>query len=317
MGQPADTFSTYDAKGLREDLSDIITMISPEDTPFLDAIATKTAKATLHEWQTDSLASASEDNAVIEGDDATTDAADPTTRLGNYTQISDKVARVTGTLESVEKAGRKREMARQVMKKTAELKLDIEKRLFCNQAKVAGNDSTARETAGLESWIKTNTSAGAGGSDPATADGAATRTDGTQRVFTEDLMQDVLGSIWDEGGKPDVAYMSAFQLRKASLFTGGASRVDKTEDKKVFATVEVYVSPYGTIRFMPSRQHRSRSVPIVQTDKWAIATLSGRWFRNWPLAKTGDTERRQILSEYTLVALNEKASGLVADLTTS
>ena len=174
MAQPADTFSSYDAVGNREDLSDIIHNISPTDTPFMSMIGKGKATSTKHEWQKDSLAAASNSNFVIEGDDATTDASAPTTRAFNYTAISDKVARVTGTQDVVDSAGRKKEMAYQMMKRSAELKRDIESILLNNNAAVAGNDSTARECAGVTSWIATNTNSGSGGADP-TGDGSDAR----------------------------------------------------------------------------------------------------------------------------------------------
>ena len=161
MAQPADTFSSYDAVGNREDLIDTIYNIDPTDVPFMSGIAHVSADGTKHEWQTDSLTAASATNAVIEGDDATTDASTATTRLDNQCQISDKVARVTGTQNAVVKAGRRDEMAYQVTKRVKELKRDMESSLLANNAKVAGNDTTARELAGIESWIVTNSSGGA------------------------------------------------------------------------------------------------------------------------------------------------------------
>src|SRR5919198_4027305 len=152
----------------------------------MSAIDREKATAVNHEWQTQALAAVDTSNAVLEGDDATTDAVTPTVRLGNICQISDKVARVTGTQHAVEHAGRDDELAYQEMLKGLELKRDMEAILVgTNQAKIAGNDSTARKTASVLSWIKTSTSKGASGADPSAADGTGTRTDGTQRVFTE------------------------------------------------------------------------------------------------------------------------------------
>ena len=182
MTQPADTFSSYDAIGNREDLSNIIYDISPTETPFMSGIAKIPASATLHEWQTDSLAAASSTNAVIEGDDATTNAGTPSVRLNNNTQISDKVPRVTGTQRAVDSAGRADEFAYQIMKSAKELKRDVESSLLATNAKVAGNDSTARECAGIGSWIATNTDRGATGSDP-TGDGTDIPGAGTPRAF--------------------------------------------------------------------------------------------------------------------------------------
>ena len=156
MAQPSETFDTYDSIGEREDLSDVIYNISPTDTPFLSSAAKTQATAVLHEWQTDSLASAVTNNAVIEGDEATADAVAATTRLSNSSQILDKVVTITGTQEAVDKAGRASEIAYQVAKKAKELKRDLESSLTSNNAEVTGSASAARVLGGLGSWVATN-----------------------------------------------------------------------------------------------------------------------------------------------------------------
>ena len=314
MAQPTNTFSSYDAVGNREDLKDTIYNIDPTDTLFMSSISTSSADSTKHEWQTDSLTAASGANAVIEGDDATTDAAAASTRVFNYTQISDKVARVTGTQGAVIKAGRRDEMAYQVTKRVKELKRDMETSLLANHAAVAGNDTTARELAGVESWIATNESVGTSGSAP-TGDGTDARTDGTQRAFTEAQLKAVLASCWDNGGNPDCMMLGSFNKQAASGFTGNATRFKGAEDSKLVASIDVYDSDFGELQIMPSRFQRSRSALILEKDMWAVSYL--RDFQISDLAKTGDTQRKQILVEYTLEARSEAANGIVADLTTS
>ena len=314
MAQPTNTFDSYDAKGIREDLTDVIYNVDPTETPFFQMAAKVKATNTLHEWQTDTLAAVDLNNAVIEGDDATLDAASPTTRLGNYCQISDKTAVVSGTMEAVTKAGRASEMAYQIVKRTKELRNDMEAILLNNQAKAAGSSTVARKLAGVPAWIATNTDAGVGGADP-TGDGSDTRTDGTQRAFTEDQLKAVLAKCWDSGGNPNVIMVGSFNKQKFSSFTGSSTRFDKGEDKKLVAAIDVYVSDFGELKVVPNRFMRARDALILQKDMWAIAFL--RPVKHSPLAKTGDTEKRLIVAEYTLEARNEKASGIVADLTTA
>src|SRR5215470_9843834 len=319
MTLPTNTFATYQAVGNREDLSDTIYRIDPTETPFLSGIDREKASAVNHEWQVQSLASVDTANAVLEGDDATTDAVTATVRLGNICQISDKVARVTGTQQAVDHAGRDDELAYQEMLKGLELKRDMES-ILCgtNQAKNTGNTTTARVTASVLSWIKTNTSkGGGGGADPSAADGTGTRTDGTQRAFTEANLKTVLQSIWNNGGKPDMVMTGGFNKQVFSTFTGRATPTEDTKGKKITASVEVYESDFGTIKVVPNRFQRVRDVLVLQMELWAIAYLPGRKMVSIPLAKTGDSDRRQILSEYALVARNEKASGGVFDNTTS
>ena len=147
MAQPANTFDTYDSVGIREDLSNVIHNISPEETPFYSKAAKKAAKNTLVEWQTDSLR-ASSVNAHIEGDTTTAEARAATTRLGNYTQIFKNAVVVSDSDDNVDNAGRAKEIAYQTLKIAKEQKLDIEKALFANNARAAGNSTTARELAG-------------------------------------------------------------------------------------------------------------------------------------------------------------------------
>jgi hypothetical protein len=317
MALPADTFTTYDAKGNREDLSDIIYNVDPTETPFLSGLERVKSTAVNHEWQTQALAAASGSNAVLEGDDATTDAAVPTVRLGNINQISDKVARVTGTQQAVQKAGRDDELDYQKILKGKELKRDMETILVgTNQAKVTGDGTTPRKTASVLSWIKTNTEKGGGsGADPGTADGAGTRTDGTQRAFTEGLLKALLQKIWTSGGDPDKIMLGGFNKQVMSTFTGRGTPTEDAKSKKIVATVDVYESDFGTLKVVANRFMRARDVLVLESDKWALATL--RNMKTIPLAVTGDSVRHQIITEYALEARNEKSSGGVFDLTTS
>ena len=314
MAQPTNTFSSYDAVGNREDLSDVIYDISPTATPFLSGIAKTVATATNHEWQTDSLAAAVSNNAVIEGDEATTDASAPTVRLGNYTQILDKVALVSGTQRANESAGRGDEMDYQVAKRMKEIKRDLESSLLANNAKVAGNDTTAREMAGVESWISTNTSFGGTGADP-TGDGTDARTDGTQRAFTDTLLDPVLASIADAGGEPTKIMVGSFNKQAISGFTGNAPRRVDGQEQVLSQAVFVYRSDFGDLEIEFNRFMRPRSALILDMDMWSLAAL--RDFQSHDLAKSGDYDRKQILFEGTLEARQEAANGIVADLTTS
>ena len=319
MALPTDTFTTYLAKGNREDLSDDIYRIDPTDTPFTSAVSKTTATATNHEWQTQALASVDTANAVLEGDDATTDAVTATVRLGNICQISDKVARVTGTQQAVEHAGRDDELAYQEMLKGMELKRDVEAILTgTNQAKDAGNATTARKTASILSWIKTNTNKGTGAAaDPSAADGTGTRTDGTQVAFSEDRLKDVLAKIWTSGGKPTLVLVGSFNKQVFSTFVGRSTPTEDAKSKKIVAVVDAYESDFGTVKVAASRFMRTRDVLVLDMTKWEVAHVTGRKMVSIPLAVTGDSRRKQILTEYALVSCNEKASGGVFDNTTA
>lgn len=316
MAQVSGTYSTYDAVGEREDLSNVIYNISPTDTPFMSAIAKAKASMTNHEWQKDSLAAASGTNAAIEGNEVTFSAPSATTRLGNYSQISTKSVIVTGTVDAVNKAGRNNELAYQISKASKELKRDMETSLCANNAKVAGNDTTARELGGIESWIATNdVMSSAGSPSSPTGDGSDARTNGTQRAFTEAQLKAALKLVWDAGGDPTMVMCGSFNKQKLSGFTGGSTRFDPAENKRLVAAVEIYESDFGALTVAPNRFSPARSVHIITPDMWALAFL--RDFQLEDLAKTGDASKQFLLAEYTLEARNEAASGGVFDLTTS
>lgn len=315
MASPTNTFSSYDAVGIKEDLQDVIYDISPEETPFYSACAKVKARNTFHEWQTDALR-ASAANAHVEGDVTTADVRAATSRLGNYTQIFKNAVIIPGTDEGLDKAGRAKEMAYQTLKIAKEQKLDIEKALFANNARVAGSSVAARELAGLPSWIVTNIDE-AGDATAATGDGTDARTDGTPAAFDQARFDGVMQSIWEAGGKPDTVYLTAFQMNKALAFAGNNNQRSNitAEAEKVVKHMSVYVTPWGTVKFVPSREQRGSDVFVVQDDMFAVGVL--RPTKNEALAKDGDYEKRQVITELTLVAKNEKASGAIYDCTVS
>ena len=162
-----------------------------------------------------------------------------------------------------------------------------------------------------------NFQSGNSGANP-TGDGTDARTDdGTPTAFSQAKFDDVMQSIWEQGGNPDVCYLSAFQMNVALGFAGNNNQRStvKAEDERVIKHMDVYVTPWGTVEFVPSRENRSRDVFIMQSDMWAVGVL--RPTKNIALAKTGDSTTRQVTTELTLICKNEKASGIIADNTTS
>lgn len=320
MAQPTNTFDTYDQTGIREDLTDVIHNIDPTDTPFYSSCAKTTASNRLHEWQTDSLR-ASAANAHIEGDDTVSDARSATVRLGNYTQIFKNGVTISGSDTGMKKAGRGDEMGYQIMKTAKEQKLDIEKALFANQARNAGSGSTARLLAGAPAWLFTNTNfqSGSSGADP-TGDGTDARTDdGTPTAFSSTKFDNTMQSIWENSNASSnfTCYLSAYQMNIVLGFTGNNNQraTIPASQNKVINVVDVYATPWGTVDFVMSRECRGRDVFIMNSSYWKVPVLRGT--RNEALAKTGDNEKRQIVTELTLECCNEAASGGIFDNSTS
>lgn len=320
MAIVTNTFTRYSAIGIREDLSNVIYNISPEETPFISNISRENVKNTYFEWQTDALDAASASNAALEGDDISSfSAVTPTSRVGNYTQISRKDVIISGTVESVDKAGRRSELTYQLAKMGAALKRDMESALLANQAAVAGNTTTARRTAGLPAWLTSNTDFGTGGADPTVGSTpTAARTDGTQRAFTEALLKTVVAEVWTNGGTPKMLMVGSFNKQAASAFSGIATKfrdVPAGQQAQIIGAADVYVSDFGTINIVPNRFQRARDALIVDPEYASLAIL--RPIQQMELAKTGDAEKRLMLVEYGLKVSNQAAHGIVADLTTS
>jgi hypothetical protein len=317
MAIVTNTFTHYSALGIREDLSNIIADISPEQTPFQSNIGSQDVSNTFFEWQTDSLASA-DDTARISGDDVSSfDATSATSRVGNYTQILRRTMIIEDNLEDVDKAGRASEVAYQLAKKGKELKRDVEKMCLANNARAVGATGTAPETAGLPAWTATNSSRGTGGADP-TGDGTDAATDGTQRAFTEAMLKTVMQSAWTAGGEPSMLMVGAFNKTAVSAFSGiAAQRYQAPSDSPttIIGTADVYMSDFGALNVVANRFQRGRDAFVIDPEYAAIATL--RPIQAVDLAKTGDATKKMVLCESGLVVKNEAAHAVIADLTTS
>jgi hypothetical protein len=320
MAAITNTYTRFDAKGVREDLSNVIYQISPEETPFMSNVGRENVSNTFYEWQTDDLAAASTTNAQIEGDDITSfTAVTATVRLGNYTQISRKDVIIAGTLEAVDKAGRRSELSYQMAKKSAEIKRDMESTMLANQAAAAGSTSSARKSGALLAFLKTNTSEGSGGGDPSyTTIPDAARTDATTtnlRSFSETLLKDVIQKVWTEGGSPSIVMAGPVNKQNLSKMAGIAGqRFNATGAKPstIIGAADVYVSDFGNVSIVANRFQRERDVFVLDPEYASVCYL--RPFQTVELAKTGDAEKRMLLCEWGLKIKNEKAHGAVYDL---
>jgi len=316
MAIVTNTFLTYSAKGIREELSNVIANISPEETPFQSNVGSESVSNAFFEWQTDSLAATST-TAVISGDDvASFDTTAATTRLGNYTHIRRRTLILEDRLEFVDKAGRDSELAYQLAKRGKELKRDIEATLLDSNARVAGNSTTAPETAGLPSWIVSNIDE-ASNATVATGDGTDARADGSKRAFTEDMVKSIMQQAWKAGGNPSILMTGPYNKTVASGFSGIAeARVAATDSPTtIIGAADVYVSDFGNLTFVPNRFQRERDAFLLDPEYAAVCYL--RPIQQVELAKTGDAEKRMVIAEFGLKVMNEEAHGAAYDLTTA
>jgi len=314
-----DTFLTFDAKGIREQLSNTISRISPEDTPLQSNTKSTPVSGTLFEWQIDALRAAAA-NARVQGGEAAFVARTPTVRVGNYTQISSDEFLISGTLEAVDKAGRKGEEAYQLVKTAAQIKNDIEFIAHSNVAGTGGSSAVAPLTATLGAWVKSNDSVGAGGASPVYTSGVpgAARTDGTQRAFTEAILKEVVQLGYASGAKFKYLSVGPFNKAAASAFSGIATQTyfqSAAKATAIIGSADVYVTEFGVLSIAPNLFQRERDGWFLDPSMVKFRVL--RPYQRVPLGKTGDADKVMIVKEWGLQIENEAGLGLAADLTTS
>lgn len=309
MSAIANTFVRANDIGVREDLSDLISNISPTETPFQSNAGTRPrAKQTFYEWQIDSLAAVDTGNAQNDGNDYTSfTAVTPTSRVGNYTQISALDFLISGTVQAVDAAGRKSEIAYQLAKNAKVFKRNIE--ATCLERNTGASNSDPRNTAVLLSYVRTNTVKGVGGADPAAPSPAysGNRTDGTQVAFTETILKTGIVSAYTTGMKIDGSTLMLGPTQKGvfSAFNGIATKFK--DIPKGMATIvgaaDVYVSDFGEIAVVPNRFQRNRDAWLLDWDLIGLKDL--RPYSVIELAKTGDADKRLLLREWSLQVDNE------------
>lgn len=275
------------------------------------------------EWQTDALASAVTTNAQLEGDVIVGTASTPTVRLANYCQISTKDAVVTGTQEKVLKAGRTSEMARQMAKRMAELKRDMESVLNSAQRGLAGATGTARKLRGLAAFNNTNTNRytastsgtkGKNSTAPNSATGAPTDA-GNTRSLTELLLKGVLKQCYTSGAEIKYAMVGPHNKQVISTFSGRSSSREMVDKNRILGAADIYMSDFGDIKVIPNIFGRERECVLLDPEMLEVAYLRAPF--SYDLAKTGDSERKALTTEYTLVVKNYGGIGTIADINTS
>jgi len=323
MSVPANTFQVYTQKNIREDLINAIYNVDPFKTPFLNMAKKDQAKQTNHEWDTDSLAAQNLNNAAVEGDDPTAQTLTPTARMGNYTQISTKTVQISGTSQAVVAAGGSNKMGYQLLKKSKELKRDMEGILTYNNAKNAGSSTTARTMAGLPCWLQQNvvfqTGGSPSGANPSLAangwtDGSQTRTYNSVTVaVTEAMVKSALQKAFNSSGDcPEYALVSSVNKQNISAFSGPGTRFIEIEDKTLRTVVDVYESDFGDVKIVPDIfLAHSGDIFFINPNYVRVAYL--RPFQTIPLAKTGDSDKKELLVEYTLQLGNEHAHAAIYD----
>lgn len=322
MAPLPNTFVSTDAVGNREQLSDVVERIDPEETPIWSMMSKPSARGTFLEYEIDTLDTPAQ-NVQEEGDEFDFDAVTPPVRVGSYSQISRKTWVLSDTQEAMDNAGQVEKRRYQQLKKGVEIRKDTEYGIVLNNASVAG---TTREFAGIPAWCETNVDRGAGGADGGWNSGTSVTdaaTDGAQRAFTKALLDTVHQQTFDSGGQPTHCFVSTYNKGVFVTFMSDANvasfRYAATEGQNtIIATADVYEGPFGKLMVMPNRVMATdatvaRNVFVLDMGQWDFPYV--RPIANVPnLAKTGDATKGVVLGEGTMRSTNEAASGIVADV---
>jgi hypothetical protein len=299
--------------GIREDLTDILTNISPTETPFLSSIGRTNASNVLHEWQTialETVASAG-GNAIAEGASATPASGNVATRVQNYTQIFTKTVRVSNTVLNVNTAGRANEWELQMDIKAKSLARDIEAMLMQSSAFSAGDVSadTGRMLEGLGVGCSVGFLSGNIESLLTAASDTATR-----KNLSETTFNNMLQTIWTAGGNPDTVHAGGYLRRVISSFSANATRYSSVDfgDTILNASVSVYQSDFGQVKIVTNRYctlagGHGAPLAAIETQYFKLAELRPLTFSK--LAKDGDRELGQFVIEATLAAYAPTSSG--------
>lgn len=323
MAAITNTFKTTDAVGNREELSDVVSRITPEDTPIYSALSKGSAKSVHPEWETDELA-APEENIHPEGDEYVFDAITPPDRMGNYTQIMRKTWIISGTQEVVDEAGNVQKRRYQKLKKGIEIRKDTELAIVTNNASVGG---ATREFGGLPTWVETNVSRGSGGANGGFDDATGlttAATNGTQRAFTKAIVDDVAQQGYNSGANFRSLYVSPYIKSVFVTFMSDANvapfryAVDNGNGNSIIANADIYEGPYGKLMVKPNRVMATNAGVARNAFFLDNDMVSFLWLRKIQndsnLAKTGDADKGVIIGEGTLKVSNEKGIGIAADL---
>lgn len=293
-------FYTFDDTSRREDLLSIIRDVSPAASNYLTTnLATSTAYNTLHEWPVRNIARYTSDQSVPEGNTPSDPSGDAPLRSNNVTAVFQMAVKVTGTEAAVRRALPGSAMDDEKKIKLMRLKAAMEWALI-NGAKASGNDSTARNMAGIDGVISTN---------------LTNRNSGCSMNVTE--LEDILQNSWDsvaDGFVADVVLCPMGIKRKIASFTTGVTRYTDEPDH-IYNNVAIYESSSGVVKVIPHKDVKqdktgatSSHVYAIREEFYKMSFLNGREPKYEPLSKTGDFEIGQYITELTLESLAERAS---------
>ncbi len=287
----------YDDNAVKEDLLNLITNLTPTETQLVAGLGQSSASAVNHQWLTDTL-SAVKANKFVEGADASLPTITNPQRLVNVTQICRQAFSVSGTERAVDQAGFNDRFSYEGEKAMDMLKNDMELALMNGTLVSSASTNAARSLRGVKASLSLTSN-------------------GTSSVsLTEKLFNDQMQVVWDTSKEEvDEVYGDMYIKRKISGFTAGATKNIDSADKRLINSVDVYEADAAKLVKVFAHRYVNLSssgsaldghdIVYIKNDKFKIAYLRKPFMVD--LAKTGDADKAEIITELTLECLNPTA----------
>jgi hypothetical protein len=301
-------FSTYEQVGKKEDVSDVISTLNRQDTPFSDSLGTRQIHNVIYDWQEDEQLPGG-DNAKVEGFEAVDEALTTTSKLMNTTQIFSRTFKTSGTLGAIDMYGRKDELARQIVKKGLQLKQDYEYACIARDGgMVLGNDTdTPRRFASAHGLVAAGNR----------ISNATTGANPAPRALQEATLRAAIRKSYDEGANATCFLVAPLVAEQAAEFNGNAERTRETTAAKATTinhVVDVYITALGTLTIETARLMKADLGLLFKKGTYRKAVMKNRsWFKE-TLAKTGDSTRTMLAGEYGLQIDNSKGAVIVTGI---
>lgn len=288
---------SYNVTGQAEDVSNIISSISPTSTPFQSMIKTEKVHARTFEWLEDSLRTAT-NTALVEGASSSTTAVGQPTSRSNTTQIIGESFAVSATSDAIKTYGRAQQTAYALAKTLKVLKLDLEVSMCgVSQAAVTGDASTARKMASIDQQISTTVDAGGSATDP----------------LTEAKILELGQTLYTAGSEPSVLMIKPADSTIIAGFASSSNRQRDIADKSTLVnTIDVLVTAFGQYKVVLNRSQTTDQAYLIDPSMFKQAVL--RPFTRTLLAKTGDSDSHQVIGEFSVKHSNFGDSGRITGL---
>lgn len=284
-----------DDASVKESVLDMITQSDPTENYFLSNLQRARGNDEFHLVPHDTLRTPAL-RAGVEGADPTYDGNNPTTTL-NMMHIIEVGFEVTDSEAAVDRYGSPEDRLAYEADKALKDWGNFAEFALVRSTIVTGNNSTARQMAGLKTSLSILTS----------QSGVS---------LNETHLTDYLRSVWAQGANVDMIAAPMVIKQRISSFTGnGGTKFYNQEDKRLITAVDVYESdasskPIKLVahRYVTVSGDVNNDIIGLEMSHFATAWLREPKIRS--LAKTGDAEKRQTVGEFTLEARNPEAGFL-------